>query len=225
MEEDLAASLGVSRNVVREASWQLEAQGLIHSDDYRGKSLASLTVADMVEIIPVRVALESMAATLAARKITPRDAAKLQSQVMRFTNELSRFSQYAEIDFELHQMIWKLTGNRHIELMLDRVAGPMIALQTRIHALDLETLISKESDVREGSHRQIVEAICAGDETKAQRAMQKHVLGFWYLWLQQARDAGSKAWDSQESIHNALDLVSRWRLSVETSEKATVQPD
>jgi DNA-binding GntR family transcriptional regulator len=40
VEEDLAASLGVSRNVVREAFWQLEAQGLIQSDDYKGKSVA-----------------------------------------------------------------------------------------------------------------------------------------------------------------------------------------
>ena len=42
VEEDLAESLGVSRNVVREAFWQLEAQGLIHSDDYRGKTLTAL---------------------------------------------------------------------------------------------------------------------------------------------------------------------------------------
>jgi DNA-binding GntR family transcriptional regulator len=55
--EDLAVSLGVSRNVVREAFWQLEAQGLIHGDDYRGKSLTTLSVAE----IPLRQKLESMA--------------------------------------------------------------------------------------------------------------------------------------------------------------------
>jgi DNA-binding FadR family transcriptional regulator len=174
----------------------------------------------MIEIIPVRVALESMAATLAARKITPEAASKLQTQVTRFTKKLSRFSQYAEIDFELHEMIWKLTDNRHIELMLDRIAAPMIALQTRIHTIDLGVLISKETEAREGSHWRIVEAICAGEETKAQRAMQKHVLDFWYLWLQQARDAGSKDSASQASIHNALNLVARWTLCLESCDKA-----
>jgi DNA-binding GntR family transcriptional regulator len=192
---------------------------------HRGKSLTSLTVADMMEIIPVRVALESMAATLAARKITPRDATKLQTQVLRFTKELTRFSQYAEIDFELHEMIWKLAGNRYMELMLDRVAGPMIALQTRVHVLDLDMLISKETEAREGSHRRIVEAVCAGEETKVQRAMQKHVLDFWYQWLQQAHDAESEASDSQESIRSALNLVARWTSSLESKDNALAQLD
>ena len=58
VEEDLAVSLGVSRNAVREAFWQLEAQGLIHSHAYREKSLTALSVAEM---IPLPMALESMA--------------------------------------------------------------------------------------------------------------------------------------------------------------------
>ena len=181
VEEDLAESLGVSRNVVREAFWQLEAQGLVHSDDYRGKSLTALTVADMLEMIPLRVALESMAATLAARRATPQDAGRLRHQVARFTQGISTFAAYAEIDFALHQMIWNVAGNRHMELMLDRIAGPMIALQTRVHELDLKTLIRKKSDARKGSHVRIVEAICAGDKAKAQLAMQRHVLDFWHL--------------------------------------------
>ena len=59
-----------------------------------------------------------------------------------------------------------MAGNRHMELMLDRIAGPMIALQTRLHELDLATLIRKETEVREGSHARIVEAFCAGDKAK-----------------------------------------------------------
>ena len=210
VEEDLAVSLGVSRNVVREAFWQLEAQGLIHNDDYRGKSLTALTVADMIEMIPLRVALESMAASLAARKVTPQDAVKLRKHMARFTQGIKTFPVYVELDYELHQMIWNLAGNRHMELMLDRIAGPMIALQTRVHELDLGTLIRKETEAREGSHARIVEAICGGDKAKAQLAMQKHVLDFWHLWLQQARAAGAEEPDSQESIYNALNLVARW---------------
>jgi len=219
VEEDLAESLGVSRNVVREAFWQLEAQGLIHSDDYRGKSLTALTVADMTEMIPLRVALESMAATLAARHIMPRDAVRLRKQVARFTEGISTFSAYAEIDFELHQMIWKLAGNRHMELMLDRIAGPMIALQTRVDELDLDTLIRKESEASEGSHLRLAEAICARDEAKARLAMQRHVLDFWQLWLQQAKAAGAETPDSEAAIHDALNLVASWASVLDSGAK------
>ena len=210
VEDDLATSLGVSRNVVREAFWQLEAQGLVQSDDYKGKSLTSLSVADMLELIPLRLALESMAATWAARNITPEGAQALRECAARFLRGLTDFSAYAEIDFELHEAIWKLAGNRHMEIMLDRIAGPMIALQARVYQPRLDELIRKESEGRESSHAQIVEAICLGNPTGARLAMQKHILAFWQMWLKQAStiEAGNR--DSREAIDDAIKVVSAW---------------
>ena len=107
-------------------------------------------------------------------------------------------------------MIWKLAGNRHMELMLDRIAGPMIALQARIYQPRLEELIRKETEARQGSHARIVAAICCGEPTKARLAMQKHVLDFWRMWLKQASTAVAVNQDSREAIHHAIDLVTRW---------------
>ena len=210
VEEELAASLGVSRNVVREAFWQLEAQGLVQSDDYKGKSLTTLSVADMLELIPLRLALESMAATWASRNITPEGAEALRERAAKFLQGLTDFSGYAEIDFELHETIWKLAGNRHMEMMLDRIAGPMIALQARVYQPLLEELIRKESEAREGSHARIVEAICSGDPTSARLAMQKHVLAFWQMWLKQASTVEADNPDSREAIDDAMRVVSAW---------------
>src|ERR1051326_8451760 len=103
VEEELAESLGVSRNVVREAFWQLEAQGLVQSDDYKGKSVTALTFADMTELIPLRLSLESLAATGAARNVADAAAAALRRQVAKFNPDMTSFSSYAEADFELHE--------------------------------------------------------------------------------------------------------------------------
>jgi DNA-binding GntR family transcriptional regulator len=88
VEEELAESLGVSRNVVREAFSQLEAQGLIQSDDYKGKSVAALSVEEMTELIPLRIIMESLAATWALRILRPpalkRSAAMLQNSRLRW---------------------------------------------------------------------------------------------------------------------------------------------
>ena len=210
VEEGLAASLGVSRNVVREAFWQLEAEGLIDNDDYKGKSLTALSVPDMITLIPLRLALESQAASLAARKVRPTDVTRLRNQVARFTEGLSDFRAYAEIDFEVHQMIWRLTGNRYVQMMLDRIAGPMIALQTRIYPPGLDALIRIEAESREESHRSVVEAVCSGDAVKARLTMQKHILAFWRMWLQQAAIEENQNPRSMEAIHNAIDLVAAW---------------
>src|SRR5262245_5057893 len=88
VEEDLATKLGVSRNVVREAFWQLEAQGLIQSDDYKGKSVATLTAEEMRDLMPLRILLESLAAMWAAGNITATGKEALNRQVARFTEGL-----------------------------------------------------------------------------------------------------------------------------------------
>jgi DNA-binding GntR family transcriptional regulator len=200
VEEDLAASLGVSRNVIREALWQLEAQGLLQSDDYKGKSVAKVSVSDMSEMIPLRLSLESLAATWAARNITPEAAAMLRAQADQFLRLAPDFSRYPELDFELHQTIWKVAGNRQLALMLDRIACPMIALQARIYESLFSELTQKEIEARSGSHQRIVEAICAGDAAAARSEMQQHILAFWEMWLREATA-------SQASVPNALDII------------------
>jgi DNA-binding GntR family transcriptional regulator len=207
VEEELAESLGVSRNVVREAFWQLEAQGLIQSDDYKGKSVAVLSIQEMAELIPLRIMMESLAATWAARNITPEAEEALRRQADRFTTPLTTFANYAEIDFELHEMIWQLAGNKRMAQMLDRIAGPMIALQARVYQPLLDDLIKKEVEAREGSHRRLVEAICAGSAAKARLAMQKHVLAFWQMWLKQASMGADAERNSRDTISDAISLI------------------
>jgi DNA-binding GntR family transcriptional regulator len=220
VEEELAESLGVSRNVVREAFWQLEAQGLIQSDDYKGKSVAALSIEEMAEMIPLRIIMESLAAASAARNITPAAEEALRKQAARFTSELTSFANYAEIDFELHEMIWQLAGNKRMAQMLDRIAGPMIALQARVYQPLLPDLIKKENEAREGSHRRIVDAICAGSAAKARLAMQKHVLAFWRMWLKQASADGEAGLNSREAISDAISLLESLSSTFESVSKS-----
>jgi DNA-binding GntR family transcriptional regulator len=215
VEEELANSLGVSRNVVREAFWQIEAQGLVQSDDYKGKSVTALTFADMTELIPLRLSLESLAATWAARNVTHRDAKALLRQAAKFRANMASFSSYAEADFELHEMIWKVAGNRQMAMMLDRIAGPMIALQARVYQPRLDELLRKENEAREGSHVRIVQAICNRAAAKARLAMQKHILAFWQLWLKEASAAEADNPGSREAIHDAMDLMATWAAVLE----------
>lgn len=207
VEEELSESLGVSRNVVREAFWQLEAQGLLQNDDYKGKSVTSVTVNDMAELIPLRLTMESLAATWAARNVTPEAARTLRQAAANFLKMGPDvgFASYAKTDFELHQSIWRLAGNKQMALMLDRVACPMIALQVRIYQPILADLVRKEAEKSDGSHHGIVEAICTGDPDLARTAMQKHVLAFWKMWLTQASETAP---GSHQAIEDAIGLVS-----------------
>jgi DNA-binding GntR family transcriptional regulator len=102
-------------------------------------------------------------------------------------------------------MIWQIAGNRRMAQTLDRIAGPMIALQAKVYQPLLKDLVQKEADDREGSHRRIVDAICAANPSAARTAMQKHIIAFWQMWLKQASVNGDKG--SPQAIDDAVLLL------------------
>src|ERR1044072_1936365 len=77
-EDRLAARLGVSRNPVRESIRVLAAEGFVQVIPRIGATVARLSPAEAEELFDVRMAIEGLAARLAARKRTPETAARLR---------------------------------------------------------------------------------------------------------------------------------------------------
>ena len=69
-ERGIANKLGISRTPVREALMLLEQEGFVLTRPRRGTFVARRTKREIVEIITIWAALESLAARSAARKAT-----------------------------------------------------------------------------------------------------------------------------------------------------------
>ncbi len=70
MEIQLADEMGVSRTPVREAIRKLELEGLVVMVPRKGAYVAGVSMKDIHEVYEVRSALEMLAVTLAAERIT-----------------------------------------------------------------------------------------------------------------------------------------------------------
>ena len=70
-QRDLAQRFGVSQTPVREAMRRLESEGLVIGDTHRGFTVVAPAVGRIEENFQIRAALESLGASLAARKIDP----------------------------------------------------------------------------------------------------------------------------------------------------------
>jgi len=77
-QNEIAATLGVSRMPVREALKQLEAEGLVVVYPYRGVEVAALDTGDIRELFAVRGALERLAVGKAIENLKPADFQKMQ---------------------------------------------------------------------------------------------------------------------------------------------------
>src|SRR5690349_6956176 len=83
-EKRLAADLGVSRTPVREALARLEHEGLVRIRPRRGVDILRKSKAEIIEMITVWAALESMAARLVCERATDEEIGTLRTLFSKF---------------------------------------------------------------------------------------------------------------------------------------------
>src|SRR3954465_15457782 len=125
-ERVLADRFGVGRSSMREALRLVEAAGLLRIDhgvgvfvvsrsrQARASSLDLLVALEDVtvpELFEVRLALERDAAALAARRITPSEAAELQTLIAEASDPRLSDEEFIERDVALHMTVCKATKN------------------------------------------------------------------------------------------------------------------
>src|SRR5947208_14470741 len=85
-ERRLSEGLGVSRTPIREAMTVLEQEGFVRTRPRRGIYVVKKTKREIVEIITIMAALESMAARLAAERASEGEIAELRRLMGAFTD-------------------------------------------------------------------------------------------------------------------------------------------
>lgn len=98
-QEDIARKFGVSRVPVREAFHKLEGEGLVHTQPRRGVVVTPLLAEDFEEILDMRLALESLAIELAARRFTEAD----HEAVMGIIGQAEQGMKVPLADLDLHE--------------------------------------------------------------------------------------------------------------------------
>lgn len=168
-EVEVARDLGVSRTPVREAFRNLELEGLVQYESRRGVRVTYLGADDMVEIYSVMVALEGMAAGLAARNIQAHERRELLELLERM--EAAMDAPDPELAAGYHRafndLIFRAARNKRLYDLINRY----IAYIERIQTLSWP----RRSDTIRREHRAIAEAIVAGDAAEAERRMREHV--------------------------------------------------
>jgi len=175
-EVPLAAELGVSRATVREVLRQLESQGLATSDG-RSLRVSQLDWHELRSALLMRAALESMHAELAAARVREGHVAPAALRELR---ELAR---RAESFTEDGRYADAVAGNRAFHEAVDALAASPIS-EAAVHRLwDLITIAMERSLTLPGrgaavarEHRELLDAIGAGDGERAAEVARRHVL-------------------------------------------------
>ena len=144
--EELAASLGVSRTVLREAMKVLSEKGMVESRPRSGTRVRARSDWNLVDpdviawrreagpdleflrhLSEVRLVVETAAARMAAERATDADLARILELIGVMETSIGDVDRYAAADLELHAAILHATHNPLLAQLADTLSEGLIA--------------------------------------------------------------------------------------------------
>ena len=171
-ERDLSSRFGVSRTPLREALAQLDSEGLVRIVPRKGIFIVRRTKAEILEMITVWAALESMAARLATEVASDEEIAGLHTLVDTFDSDAleGHVGEYSDANIRFHAAIIALSG---CKLIAEITNG----LFTHVRGIRQRTIFEKDRARRSiVDHKEIIEALETRNGERAERLVREHTL-------------------------------------------------
>jgi DNA-binding GntR family transcriptional regulator len=172
-ERSLAERLRISRTPLREALARLEQEGLVRIVPRKGVFVVRKSKHEILEMIVVWAALESMSARLATFVAGDEEIGSLRTMFATFNdeNELgAHIDEYSDANIRFHQRILELGKCA----LLKETADSLF-----VHVQAIRACTIGESDRARRSivdHMHIIEALEARDAELAERLVREHTL-------------------------------------------------
>lgn len=169
-ELKLVEQLGVSRTPIREALRRLEQERLI-KDSGKGSVVLGITLEDLEDIMNIREHVEGLAAYYAAQNVNKEGTETLRqiSELQDFYFEKKDVDNLQKMDDRFHDALYEMC-NRTV---LRDTLLPLHRKTMRYRKAAIKNEKRQHDSVME--HKEIIEAINAGDGEKAKKLMSTHI--------------------------------------------------
>lgn len=182
----LSEQLGVSRTPVYDALSVLHNEGLVEYEANRGYTVRKFTLKDVLSAFDVRLTLEGLACRLVAENgVSPETLGNLKTNLANteevvFGEEWSAkmAEAWRQLNLEFHDLIIAEADNTYLlqGVLSARSLPPIHSIMTRSAEDNLWPLLDRSVGQRAFSdHVRIVEAIEAGQATRAENMMKEHI--------------------------------------------------
>jgi DNA-binding GntR family transcriptional regulator len=170
-ERQLSQDLGVSRTPIREALSVLEQEGFVRSVPRRGIYVVRKTKREVIEMITVWAAIESLAARFAAERASETDLRTLRELFAQFEeNPSEHISEYSQANMAFHKAIIRMGGCGLMSELTDNLFIHMRAVRA--------VTMRQDNRARRSilDHMNIISALEKRDPDLAERLVREHTL-------------------------------------------------
>lgn len=171
MEIQLADEMGVSRTPVREAIRKLELEGFVVMIPRRGTYVADISIKDITEIYEIRTCLDTLAAGLAAERITDEELEALNRLLVEIGQYIAdnNMEKIVEADTAFHDILYQASRNERLRSIINNLREQLTGIRGRSMSYPGRLIETMEE------HRTLVDSIAARDSERAQEAARVHI--------------------------------------------------
>jgi DNA-binding GntR family transcriptional regulator len=171
--------LGVSRVPVREALITLEREGLVEFSATGRAYVKDLSVSDFEELYVLRLALEPVAAKLAAPALR-RNAAFLEKNI-EATRQATDLLEVTHLDLDFHELILEASGNARLVKLWRSLRSELELWLSRLHRVkQVRTHGTREETA--AAHEALLHHFRTKTPAECERANRHHITS-WREWL------------------------------------------
>ena len=183
VESQLATEFGTSQAPVREALRELEAMRFVETQPHRGARVRQVTTEELIQIYPVRAALEELAGRAAAVRLSEEQLSALADELAGMREAAEAQDLHAQLlhDVRFHELIVEASGN---QVLIE------VWRSLRVEAGTLFSVIRADSDLRmiAEMHRPVLQALQSRDPELAGKEMRAHIEFFGSLVARRPHD-------------------------------------
>ncbi|HEX3715791.1 MAG TPA: GntR family transcriptional regulator [Trebonia sp.] len=171
VEEELAGTLGVTRQSLRAALLDLTAEGLVERIPNRGARVRVVSTEEAVAITECRMALEALCAAKAAELVTDAEAAELRELADDLERAVADADplRYSALNRELHRRVVAISRQQVAAGLLERLHGQLVRHQFQL------ALRPGRPEVSLGEHLAILRAVAGRQPDEAEQAVRVHL--------------------------------------------------
>lgn len=170
-EAQLASETGIGKTPIREALTRLIQEGLVESIPGHGYEVIPITLGDVHDLFSFRRIVESAAAQLAAGHIPATDLQRLDELcVAQYSaDDAESEERYLRANYLFHATIADASGNRRLARAVRH------ALDESERLLHLSTPLRSPTDEAVREHKDLMDALIAGDGEASRRMANAHI--------------------------------------------------
>lgn len=167
----LAAQLQMSKTPVRDALQGLKLEGLVEVVPRVGVFVKKMTAQESTDVYRLKMAVEPLAASLAAERGDERARSDLRRMLRRLSTATSRenVAKAEEAVNDIHQQLFDMCGSEVVRETFRVING-------RVRLLRFQNMAQKGrlTDTL-AQHEAVIDAVARGDAAAAERLMREHL--------------------------------------------------